>query len=287
MLDIVIPVYNESSTVIRAINSVLQPQFDFVNNVIVVDDCSTDNSLELIKQYINNIHNIIYKNKIVVLKHDSNAGVAAARNSGIRYSILNNKNIQFIAFLDADDYFASKGLDDAFYIINDNNYSHLSCIKFQLNLVDFPNKYVSHHLFKHLVRQFQLLTMMGIFRKDVLSCAAADSDLNPVPVGDVFRKRGEDFCFMNAIRKTTHVGMIFSNQDDYGLYHCYHENIFAERFFDSHLFGINKYPLTNEENEIIKNQELLIKNNLINNLSKNNSNSELINLNNDFVPFIV
>ena len=67
MLDIVIPVYNESSTVIRAINSVLQPQFDFVNNVIVVDDCSTDNSLELIKQYINNIHNIIYKNMIQML----------------------------------------------------------------------------------------------------------------------------------------------------------------------------------------------------------------------------
>ena len=287
MLNIVIPVYNESSTVIRAINSVLQPQFDFVNNVIVVDDYSTDNGLELIKQYINNIHNTIYKNKIVVLKHDSNAGVAAARNSGIRYSILNNKNIQFIAFLDADDYFASKGLDDAFYIINNNNYSHLSCIKFQLNLVDFPNKYVSHHLFKHLVRQFQLLTMMGIFRKDVLSCAAADSDLNPVPVGDVFRKRGEDFCFMNAIRKTTHVGMIFSNKNNYGLCHCYHENMFAERFFDSRLFGVNKYPLTNEENEIIKNQELLIKNNLINNLLKNNSNSELINFDNDFVPFIV
>lgn len=287
MLDIVIPVYNESSTVIRAINSVLQPQFDFVNNVIIVDDCSTDNSLELIKQYMNNIHNIIYKNKIVVLEHNVNLGTAAARNTGIKYSIQNNKNVQLIAFFDADDYFASKGLDDAFYIINDNNYSHLSCIKFQLNLVDFPNKYVSHHLFKHLVRQLQLLTMMGIFRKDVLSFAAADCGLNPVPVGNVFRKRGEDFCFMNAIRKTTHVGMIFSNKNNYGLCHCYHENMFAERFLDSRLFGVNKYPLTNEENEIIKNQELLIKNNLINNLLKNNSNSELINFDNDFVPFIV
>ena len=63
--------------------------------------------------------------------------------------------------------------------------------------------------------------------------------------------------------------------------------MFAERFLDSRLFGVNKYPLTNEENEIIKNQELLIKNNLINNLLKNNSNSELINFDNDFVPFIV
>lgn len=298
MLDIVIPAYNANDTIIRTINSVLPSvSQQIVNNIIVVDDGSTSifnvTLKELITSYYSNSkYSNSYKDKIVVLEHNVNLGTAAARNTGIKYSIQNNKNVKLIAFVDADDYFSSNcdSLSDAFNIMTDKKYSFLSCIKFQLNPVGFPDKYIQQSLykeFKNLLRQLQLLTMMGIFRKDVLSFAAADCGLNPVPVGNVFRKRGEDFCFMNAIRKTTHVGMIFSNKNNYGLCHCYHENMFAERFFDSRLFGVNKYPLTNEENEIIKNQELLIKNNLINNLLKNNSNSELINFDNDFVPFIV
>ena len=294
MLDIIIPAYNANNTIIRTINSVLPSvSQQIVNNIIVVDDGSTSVAnvtlKELINSYYSNFDNY-YKNKIVVLEHNVNLGAAAARNTGIKYSVHNNKDVQLIAFVDADDYFSSNydSLSDAFNIMTDKNYSFLSCIKFQLNPVGFPDKYIQQLVvkeFRNLLRQLQLLTLFGIFRKDVLIFTAAD--LNPLPVGDVFRKRGEDFCFMNAIRKTTHVGMIFSNKDDYGLCHCYHENMFAERFLDSRLFGINKYPLTNEENEIIKNYELLIKNNLINNLSKNNSDSELINLNNDFVPIIV
>ena len=293
MLDIIIPAYNANDTIIRTINSILPSvSQQIVNNIIVVDDGSTLSvSLkQLINSYYSNFDNSC-KDKIVVLEHNVNLGAAAAaRNTGIKYSVQNNKDVQLIAFVDADDYFSSNcdSLSDAFNIMTDKNYSFLSCIKFQLNPVGFPDKYIQQSVlkeFKNLLRQLQLLTLFGIFRKDVLSFSAADCDLNPLPVGDVFRKRGEDFCFMNAIRKTTHVGMIFSNQDNYGLCHCYHENMFAERFLDSRLFGINKYPLTNEENEIIKNYELLLQKNLLN--SDLSSIIKKTKIDDDFVPFII
>jgi glycosyltransferase involved in cell wall biosynthesis len=87
-VSVVIPVYNNRGYVARSIESALaQTHTDL--EVIVVDDCSTDGTQDIIKQY---------ESKVQLLFHSHNQGVSVARNNGISVS-----KGDFIAFLDADD----------------------------------------------------------------------------------------------------------------------------------------------------------------------------------------
>ena len=75
-LSIILPVYNEEKTIKRIINSL--PKHEAVE-IIIVDDHSTDNSLEEIKKVkgFDNLH---------VLEHRINRGYGAALNTGIHFS---------------------------------------------------------------------------------------------------------------------------------------------------------------------------------------------------------
>jgi glycosyltransferase involved in cell wall biosynthesis len=87
-VSVIIPTFNRSVMVRRALRSVLEqdhPDFE----VIVVDDASSDDTREQIPN----------RGKVKFIVHASNRGVSAARNSGIRYC-----SGRFIAFLDSDDY---------------------------------------------------------------------------------------------------------------------------------------------------------------------------------------
>ena len=88
-VSIIITNYNYGKYISRAIRSCLNQKF--VNHeVIVVDDCSTDDSLKTIK---------CFSDQIKVVKTKSNAGVAAAANLGVQHS-----RGQFFIRVDADDY---------------------------------------------------------------------------------------------------------------------------------------------------------------------------------------
>ncbi len=87
LVSVIIPTYNRKDIILKSINSVLNQTFtDY--ELIIVDDGSTDNTLEL-------INNIDPRIKIITQK---NSGVSAARNSGVRAS-----QCKYIAFLDSDD----------------------------------------------------------------------------------------------------------------------------------------------------------------------------------------
>ena len=89
LVSVVIPIYNREKTIIRAINSVLSQTYTNVE-VIVVDDCSEDNSVRVVKQ--------LESFKIRIIELSENHGAAYARNVGIKAS-----NGYYIAFLDSDD----------------------------------------------------------------------------------------------------------------------------------------------------------------------------------------
>ena len=88
MFSVVIPLFNKAQTINDTLQSVLKQSFkDF--EVIIVNDGSTDNSLEVVKSY--------YDSRIKIVSQKNN-GVSAARNTGIR-----NSNFEHVAFLDGDD----------------------------------------------------------------------------------------------------------------------------------------------------------------------------------------
>lgn len=95
LVSVIIPNYNYAGYICQAIESVLAQTYENVE-VIVVDDESKDNSLEVLSAYGDRIRVIAQKN----------AGVAVARNSGVT-----NSSGEMVAFLDADDVWLPEKLE--------------------------------------------------------------------------------------------------------------------------------------------------------------------------------
>lgn len=89
LLSVIIPVYNSEKYIEETINSVLNQTYQNFE-IIIVDDCSTDDSCKIIEN--------LNDERIRLIKLDKNSGVAVARNIAIE-----NANGQYIAFLDSDD----------------------------------------------------------------------------------------------------------------------------------------------------------------------------------------
>lgn len=93
-ISVIIPVYNASDFLEKAVNSALQ--FEEVKEIVLIEDKSTDNSLEI-------CHELILKHSRIKLHQHSdkgNHGAGASRNLGLKKA-----NCEFISFLDADDYY--------------------------------------------------------------------------------------------------------------------------------------------------------------------------------------
>ncbi|KFB02376.1 hypothetical protein IA57_01720 [Mangrovimonas yunxiaonensis] len=102
--SIIIPLYNKEHYVKNTIKSVLSQSFnDF--EIIVVNDGSTDNSLEVIKTF---------KDQRISVFTTKNQGVSSARNYGIKKALAN-----YIAFIDADDHWYGNHLENIAALIND------------------------------------------------------------------------------------------------------------------------------------------------------------------------
>ena len=98
-LTIIIPSYNKKNYITECINSVINQTYEDWR-LIIIDDCSTDGSQEVLKKFNTN-----KKIKIIFLK--KNKGPSFCRNLGIRLSIS-----KYIGFLDADDFWEENKLED-------------------------------------------------------------------------------------------------------------------------------------------------------------------------------
>lgn len=89
MISVVIPLYNKEATIISTVSSVLNQVFtDF--ELVIVDDGSTDNGVNVIKSFTNDSRVKIFQQE--------NQGVSVARNKGVEIAIY-----EYVAFLDGDD----------------------------------------------------------------------------------------------------------------------------------------------------------------------------------------
>lgn len=109
-ISVVIPTYNRSTLVRRAIESILAQEYAYDVEIIVVDDGSTDNTKDILQKY-----DITYISQ-------PNQGISSARNSGIRCA-----KYDWIMLLDSDDVFEPNKLylQAKFHQVNlDIKFSH-------------------------------------------------------------------------------------------------------------------------------------------------------------------
>jgi glycosyltransferase involved in cell wall biosynthesis len=92
-VSVVIPAYNAGETVVETLVSVVNQDYS-VLEIIVVDDLSTDNTVEIVRQWQNENPEV----GLILIELAENGGPATARNRGIE-----SASGAWIAFLDADD----------------------------------------------------------------------------------------------------------------------------------------------------------------------------------------
>jgi glycosyltransferase involved in cell wall biosynthesis len=126
-VSVIIPTYNYGKYIEKAIDSVLAQTYqDF--EIIVVNDGSTDNTREIIETK--------YKNKVRYF-YQENKGAPAARNKGIKES-----KGEYLAFLDADDYFEPSSVEKKVSLLESNKdsgwvYSDWDYLDIQGNVLKF------------------------------------------------------------------------------------------------------------------------------------------------------
>ena len=95
MVSIIIPMYNVEDKITRTIDSLMRQNLKEYE-IIIIDDCSKDNSYNICKHYIEN--NKI--SNIILLKNEANHGPSYTRNKGIKLA-----KGEYCVFLDSDDYY--------------------------------------------------------------------------------------------------------------------------------------------------------------------------------------
>ncbi len=110
LVSIITPVYNSEKFIKETIKTVQEQTYENWE-WILVNDCSTDRSSEIIKQYTKE------DGRIKLLNLKTNFGVAIARNIGMEQS-----NGKYIAFLDADDLWAKEKLEKQIMFMKENKY---------------------------------------------------------------------------------------------------------------------------------------------------------------------
>ena len=131
MVSIIMPSYNTAQFIAESIDSVLAQTYTNWE-LIIVDDCSTDITDDVVKPYLNDA-------RISYLKNDKNSGAAVSRNRALREA-----KGKWIAFLDSDDLWLPEKLEKQIAFMKNNNY-HFSYTRYiEIDEESKPNgKYVT------------------------------------------------------------------------------------------------------------------------------------------------
>lgn len=128
-LSIVVPCFNEAKSIGKNIEAFLASDYKGLKKLIIVDDCSTDNSYEIIKQYAKKY------SRVIALQTPKNTGRAAgAKNFGIKYV-----KTELIGFSDADSIPNKNAISKMVGVFNDSKVGGITSRVF----VNNPKKYLS------------------------------------------------------------------------------------------------------------------------------------------------
>ena len=110
-ISVIIPLYNTDKYIDQCLNSILNQRFQDYE-VIVVDDCSTDNSMKIVENIMPK-----FNGRLKIFKHKKNSGgCAIPRNTGIKLA-----RGKYLAFMDSDDMFLDNALEVLYKAAEETN----------------------------------------------------------------------------------------------------------------------------------------------------------------------
>ncbi|WP_319802467.1 glycosyltransferase family 2 protein [Candidatus Symbiopectobacterium sp. NZEC135] len=177
------PTYNSSKTVCESIDSVLAQTYPNWE-LIITDDCSSDDTYALVSSYAKN------DQRIKVFVNAINSGAGVSRNNSIE-----NANGRYIAFLDSDDLWKNKKLELQISFIKDNNYQ---LVYSGYDKIDSNGNYISRIIPPAKVSYDRLL------KSNVIGCLTALYDTHTL--GKVYmptiRKRQDMALWLKILKQT-------------------------------------------------------------------------------------
>lgn len=108
LISVIVPVYNVAEYLPRCLDSICNQTYQNLE-IILVDDGSTDNSLQICNQYA-------AKDKRITVIHQENGGLSAARNTGV-----DHMHGEFFTFIDSDDWISLDYCQVLLDLINQTN----------------------------------------------------------------------------------------------------------------------------------------------------------------------
>ena len=118
-VSVLVPYFNARVFIARCARAIFEQTYQNIECVFV-DDCSPDNSIEVLENVLKDYPQ--RKEQVKIIKHEFNKGVSAARNTALR-----NSTGEFTIFVDSDDIILKEGILKA--------YNHI--VKYKLDLVQF------------------------------------------------------------------------------------------------------------------------------------------------------
>ena len=195
-VSIIIPVHNAEKFIGKTIESVLNQTYKNWE-MLIFNDKSKDNSLKIIKKYSEK------DERIKVVDSKENVGVVAARNKLIEIA-----TGEFIAFLDADDYWKQNKLEKQIKFMRKNN-ALISCTEY--TRVTEDEKEINDIIIK------EIITYEDMLKINYLGCLTVIYNANKL--GKRYfkeRKKNEDYVLWLEIVKETKI--IFGLKENLAFY---------------------------------------------------------------------
>lgn len=120
-VSVIVPVYNTSLYLEECLNSLCNQSLQDIE-IICVDDCSTDNSFEILSQYAKQ------DKRIKIERHLHNRGIGGARNTGVR-----NSTAPLIASIDSDDFVTQFMIERLYTTLHEDESDIAACGRIEIN----------------------------------------------------------------------------------------------------------------------------------------------------------
>lgn len=197
LITVIIPVYNSEKFFGKCIESVINQSYQNIE-IIIINDCSTDQSEKVILDYLAKDPRIIY------LSNETNLGVGKTRNVGIDHA-----KGKYIYFIDSDDYIEKTAITDLYHALREGD--SFSCMMQAYRTIDGKD-----YLFSRSEKELSLLRSPSVcfrlFNKELLD--QANIRFSGLPIG-------EDLEFVFKL-------MVYHNQYSYVTKPLYHYIIHSD-----------------------------------------------------------
>ena len=225
IVTVIIAMYNGAETIESTINSVLEQSYKFIN-ILICDDCSSDNSINKIVD-INN-------SQITLLKNDTNIGLSKTRKK-----LLSSVKTKYIAFIDQDDTWKNNKIEK------------------QIELIELEKCAMCHTHYNFLIGSLNtkktIKSKSKIFYKDLL-CGRLPG-ASTVMINTDFFNNLSSFCddrYLDSINDYVIWLDLFRNSDNYSI--CIEEPMMNYLFHGNNL-SANKLKQLYKHYFILKNLE--------------------------------